>query len=249
MSSSIRVLSYNIHKGFSATGIDFTLTQIKEKLSQEKLNLVCLQEVLGRHDGHARAVSNWPVSSQFEYLSDQLWGHYSYGQNAVYDRGHHGNAILSEFPIVEAHNTDISTNRFESRGFLWARVRTPWDQRSLHVVTIHLDLLEAGRLKQVKILADHLARRISSEDPLIIAGDFNDWTGRACAYLESEMGLSEVQKTLSGSYAKTFPSVFPVLRLDRILFRNLQLVETQVLTEGWKALSDHLPLLAEFSLD
>lgn len=245
----LTVLSYNIHKGFSTTGLGFTLRHMKKNLDQTKANLVCLQEVLGRHEELSKNIDNWPIQSQFEFLADQVWDHYSYGQNAIYASGHHGNAVLSEYPIVEWKNTDISTNRFESRGFLWCRVQIPQMQEALHVVTVHLDLLEVGRMKQVSQLADALQRFIPPAAPLIIAGDFNDWTGRACRYLEHHLKMSEAHSVLTGSYAKTFPSAFPILKLDRVLVRNAQVVSARVLSEnGWRSLSDHLPLLVELEL-
>ncbi|NOQ90769.1 MAG: EEP domain-containing protein, partial [Gammaproteobacteria bacterium] len=52
-----------------------------------------------------------------------------------------------------------------------------------------------------------------------------------------------------GSYARTFPAVFPVLSMDRIYYRGLDVVHCQRLhDQPWDRLSDHTPLLAEFKL-
>src|SRR5438132_888733 len=104
----LRVLSYNIHKGFSSGRGKFVLNRIREALRTVHPDLVFLQEVLGHHELHSQKVENWPDQPQFEYLADQLWPHFAYGKNAVYTYGHHGNAILSKYPFSFYENIDIS---------------------------------------------------------------------------------------------------------------------------------------------
>ena len=55
---------------------------------------------------------------QHDFLAEGVWPNTAYGGNAIYDHGHHGNAILSRFPILSSHNQDISELRFERRGML-----------------------------------------------------------------------------------------------------------------------------------
>jgi endonuclease/exonuclease/phosphatase family metal-dependent hydrolase len=48
----------------------------------------------------------------------------------------------------------------------------------------------------------------------------------------------------------TFPSRMPVLSMDRIYLRGLQCVSTHVPRgAAWARMSDHLPLVAELTLD
>jgi endonuclease/exonuclease/phosphatase family metal-dependent hydrolase len=231
----LKILSYNIHKGVSTTGLDFTLHEIKRQIRDTGANLVCLQEVAEYKDEIA----------QFEFLADTAWKHYSYGKNAVYDRGHHGNAILSEFPILSWSNTNISTNRFESRGFLHCEIQPESSNHPIHVITVHLDLLERGRVKQIKKLIDWITIHIPTDAPLVVAGDFNDWTGYTSRKIQKELKMREAFQETNGTYAKTFPSYFPILKLDRIIFKNLNLVSAEVLHgPAWSKLSDHLPLTA-----
>src|SRR5690349_17254196 len=96
----LRVLSYNIHKGFGPGNIKFILKKIKEALRSIHPDLVFLQEVLGHHEIHQKNIKGWPEQSQFEFLAHELWPHFAYGRNAVYTNGHHGNAILSKHPIT-----------------------------------------------------------------------------------------------------------------------------------------------------
>ena len=80
-------------------------------------------------------------------------------------------------------------------------------------------------------------------------GDFNEWVpGDATRLLSAHFGV----RTL-GSLAtrlRTYPCVLPMLRLDHIYFdKNLKLHSLE-LHRSRRALvaSDHLPVLAEFSL-
>ncbi|MFT4671742.1 MAG: endonuclease/exonuclease/phosphatase family metal-dependent hydrolase, partial [Pseudohongiellaceae bacterium] len=105
---NINVLTLNIHKGFSSGNLRFTLEKIRAKLRASESNIVFLQEVVGENAKHKKNVTNWPVQNQFEYLADSVWSHFAYGKNAIYQHGHHGNAILSEIPFSTSQNVDIS---------------------------------------------------------------------------------------------------------------------------------------------
>jgi endonuclease/exonuclease/phosphatase family metal-dependent hydrolase len=245
----IKVLSYNIHKGFSPIARDYTLKAIKEKVRELHIDVVFLQEVLGLHNKYAETVEEWDPRPQFEYLADDIWQHYCYGKNAVYTEGHHGNAILSHFPIASWQNTDISTNRFEQRGFLHARIQMLPLHVHLNAICTHLNLLESGRLPQVTALAEYINKYISPNEPLIVAGDFNDWTGKSTKILEDGCGLRDSHKTLHGDYGRTFPVYFPFMRLDRILVRNCTTLGCVVLDDHpWRDLSDHAAMFSELEL-
>ncbi|MCO6431624.1 MAG: endonuclease/exonuclease/phosphatase family protein [Deltaproteobacteria bacterium] len=245
----LSVLSYNIHKGFSTSSRRFTLKAIKEGIQASGADLVFLQEVLGRHDLHARRHAEWPTESQFEYLADTVWGHYAYGKNAVYDEGHHGNALLSKLPIVAWENFDVSTNRFERRGVLHAVVNDPESGINIHTICLHFNLLRQSRSRQLSDLCNIVAQHVPKASPLIIAGDFNDWNSRASNVICKELSLREAFKELHGRYAKTFPSRLPVAQLDRIYFRGFTPVRAKVLVgREWSRLSDHSPILSVLEL-
>ncbi|MEW6057621.1 MAG: endonuclease/exonuclease/phosphatase family protein [Bdellovibrionota bacterium] len=247
---TLRVLSYNIHKGFSATNLNFILKQIKESIELVHADLVFLQEVIGHHETHKNKLKDWPTVSQFEFLADKLWPHFAYGKNAVYTEGHHGNAILSKYPITSFENIDVSTNRLESRGILHATIKIPEVDTEVHAICLHLGLFEAGR----KIQINHLCKRIESlvprNAPLIVGGDFNDWQERASPILKKKLNLEEAFLKQQGSHARTFPSWLPVFKLDRIYCRKLSVEEAKILTDGvWSSLSDHAAIYAELRFD
>ena len=245
----IRILSYNIHKGFSSGNRKFILKGIREALRETHPEVVFLQEVLGNHDGHRKRIQDWPTESQFEFLADELWPHFAYGRNAVYTMGHHGNAILSKHPILFFENIDISTNHFERRGILHGMIKIPGISRSVHLLCVHLGLMEAERLTQIKKLCSRVHSHVPDQDPLIIGGDFNDWTGKASHLLEKSLHLEELFKKVQGQYARTFPSWLPALKLDRLYCRGFEVKSAECLsTPKWAGLSDHVALLGEVGI-
>lgn len=243
----MRILSYNIHKGFTASNGKFVLHGMRDTVKPLKVDVLCLQEVLGEHRGHAGRQEKWPLESQFEFLAHTLWPHHVYGKNAVYEEGHHGNAILSQHPFARWENIDISLNRFEKRGLLHGTIEPLHFKKPLHIICVHLDLFETSRMQQVRRICDRIEEHVPSDEPLIVAGDFNDWREKAGDLLEKELSLKEVHKEIHGVHARSFPSWFPLLRVDRIYYRGLHLKYAECYKGiPWSRLSDHLPLLAEF---
>ncbi|MBI3541882.1 MAG: endonuclease/exonuclease/phosphatase family protein [Deltaproteobacteria bacterium] len=245
----LRVLSYNIHKGFNATNFDLVLKGIKESIELVHADLVLLQEVVGHHEHHGKKHKDWPTVSQFEYLADKLWPHHAYGKNAVYTEGHHGNAILSKYPITFSENVNVSTNALEQRGMLHARLKIPGASAELHVFCLHLSLFSSGRRAQLGKLCDRIERLVPHDAPLVVGGDFNDWQEIASPILARKLTLEEAFLKQDGRHAKSFPAWLPVLRLDRIYFRWLEFVTAKIHVDGvWSRLSDHAAVEADFRL-
>jgi endonuclease/exonuclease/phosphatase family metal-dependent hydrolase len=238
----LRILSYNIHKGFSLDR-RLVLSAIKAAIRTTGAELVFLQEVVGENVKHSKKHPDWPVTPQLEFLADEIWPHFAYGKNAVYTEGHHGNAILSRLPILSYENIDISNNRFERRGLLHASVQSPTGPE-LHVICVHLDLFEKGRTVQLDRICKRIHEHVPDECPLIVAGDFNDWRENASHLLEKELGVYEVFKHRFGHHAKSFPAWFPFLPLDRVYVRGFECMEARCFTEKpWDTLSDHGALM------
>ena len=244
--NTLRILTYNIHKGFDLGNRSYVLSTMKKLIHELDADLVLLQEVRGEEREHADERARWPSSTQFEYLADKVWKHYAYGKNAISQGGHHGNAILSKFPIRHWSNTDISTNPLERRGLLHAEIECEFLPQPLHCLCLHLNLLAGSRARQLQAVVSRISSQVPSEHPLVLGGDFNDWSKRASDLISSKTGAIEVFKDLHGQYAKSFPAPLPVLTLDRIYVRHLVPKSAVALHRGkWKKLSDHAPLLCE----
>jgi len=214
----------------------------------------------------------------------------AYGCNAVRVATDHGNALLSRYPILYYENQDVSDHRLEQRGLLHGVVQV--EQTQVHCLVVHLGLLAGGRSRQVLALVDRIRRLVPDSEPLLIAGDFNDWANRLAPLFVEQLGLVEVfaaapqgvdevyrlrhrvaqlrqrmawlpgqrlgaapALSVTGQAARltppprTFPSVFPWLRLDRIYQRGFAVRQARVLHGApWKKLSDHAPLVADLEL-
>jgi endonuclease/exonuclease/phosphatase family metal-dependent hydrolase len=98
-------------------------------------------------------------------------------------------------------------------------------------------------------LIDRIDVAVPHGAPLIIAGDFNDWRSKCDRALIDALGLVEVFGEVRGRPARTFPSVLPVFRLDRIYARGLRVLDAHVhyATRGAR-MSEHAALAATFEV-
>lgn len=241
---NFKVLTLNIHKGFAMGNRRFTLDKIRECLRDSGANLVFLQEVTGENSVHEQAIANWPAQNQFEFLADSVWNHYAYGKNAIYEHGHHGNAILSELPFTEFSNVDVSLLRFSQRGILHGIL-----ENNVHLLCIHLGLFEKERRLQIDKLIDYVRTNIPASVPLILAGDFNDWRELTHRRLLDGLGLLEAHESRHRKMAKTFPAMLPCLPMDRIYCRGFTVSAIEVMTHPtWRQISDHCAVIADLEL-
>jgi endonuclease/exonuclease/phosphatase family metal-dependent hydrolase len=249
---TLRVATYNIHKGVRGVGPRKRLEIHNLGLGIEALDadLVFLQEVRHFHHGDARRFDRtsfgWPRESQAEFLAPEGY-EVAYRTNAITREGEHGNALLSRWPLGDIGHHDVSDHRFEQRGLLHVPVH--WHGQRLHAVVAHLGLMHASRVRQVERIAAFIAAHVPDNELLIVAGDFNDWGER----LDAPMRACGLRRAAVEGAAlarmNTFPSRVPVFSLDRIYTRGLRCLNTTVPRgAAWARMSDHLPLLAELSL-
>jgi len=234
----IKVLSYNIHKGRSFFLRHKTWGALDRLVHKVEPDIIFLQEFLIEPE----------AEKLLEKFADKLWPHYSFGQNATMGDYHYGNAILSKFPFVETHSTDISNNALEKRGLLYGKVKI-LDNRDLFLFCSHLDLTHRGRKNQINKIESVTSSLTAEKDHVLLAGDFNDWDNKLHPIIESKLNFKEVSSSVNGYLEATSPSIYPKFSLDRIYYRNLNAVSTQVLSsKSLKILSDHLPVVSEFEV-
>jgi endonuclease/exonuclease/phosphatase family metal-dependent hydrolase len=261
----LRIATYNIHKGVTSFGARPRIHALKLALAKLDADILFLQEVQGRNDQIAlKHAAQWPKQSQQEYLAGDSH-QVAYGMNAVYADGHHGNALLSRFPIASSRNQDVSDHAYESRGILHCVLQLPGTE--VHCYVVHLGLFGGGRKRQAAALIEAVRSSSPPDAPVIIAGDFNDWGNRLGEMLRIRLKVSEVfdQRLARGVFfylrkwsgrapkqaaARTFPAALPVLSLDRIYLRGLTVESAEVLHGAlWAKLSDHAPIVATLNLD
>lgn len=240
--TTLNIVTYNIHKGFSQFNRRVVLHELRERLRELNADIVFLQEVQGERNIVAPRHTGYPAQPQHEFLAHEIWPHHAYGMNAVYDEGHHGNAIISRYPILSWDNQDVSTNSMESRGLLHCEIAMPEKTQPLHCLCVHFGLFKRGRGVQFNALVERIRRVVPENAPLVIAGDFNDWNNHASHLLAKELQLHEVFEAHSGKLARSYPARMPLLRLDRIYVRGLDIRHSEM--HPWRKISDHAALSA-----
>ncbi|KTC65373.1 endonuclease/exonuclease/phosphatase family protein (plasmid) [Legionella adelaidensis] len=246
---AVSLITYNIHKGFGVGKVRFLLPEMRDAIAHLNPDFVFLQEVQGEHRKREKRIDAWPNSPQFEYIAENIWPHYVYAKNAVYQSGHHGNAILSKYPFERFENINLSTMHRASRGILHTQLLLDDGQTKIHLLCVHLGLFKAERKEQCKTLMNRLSEAVPEHEPLLMAGDFNDWRMLLSKPLEHELGIQEAFFSVEGQHAKSFPALRPALCVDRVYFRGMEVSEVQCLQgKPWRTLSDHVPLFARFSL-
>ena len=243
--SRFTVLSMNVHMGLSPLHRYSTIYQLRQKMRNQHPDLLFLQELQQEHRGRIRRFSQWPLTELTHFLSEDFWHDWHYGKNVEYRNGHHGNAILSKHPQQKGNNYDISAYRFEGRGLLHSVTTLEGMNQPIHCFCVHLALFERGRERQLEAIIGHI-QQLTQNGPTIVAGDFNDWRNRVSAPMKAA-GFDEVFEVLTGSPAKTFPSIKPLLPMDRIYVRGFKIHSVHILHE-WLKLSDHLGITAELEL-
>ena len=252
-SDVLRVATYNIHKGVRGVGPRKRLEIHNLGLGIEALDadVVCLQEVRLFNHRDARRFDHtwfgWPDQGQAEFLAPEGYAS-AYRTNAITRDGEHGNALLSRWPLGDVGHQDVSDHRFEQRGLL--HVPVDWNGTRVHVVVAHFGLIHASRVRQVVRLGQYLDHAVPRDEPLLVAGDFNDWGERLDLPMRERCGLHRAKAPPGAPDQRlTFPSRVPVFGLDRVYVRGLRCRAT-VVPRGtaWARMSDHLPLLVDLEL-
>ncbi|TWD48903.1 endonuclease/exonuclease/phosphatase family metal-dependent hydrolase [Agrobacterium vitis] len=236
--TTFTVLTYNVH---SCIGTDrrLNIRRVADVILESRAEIVLLQELdVGRiRTGHR---------DQAEEIAAFL-GMSSHFHAALHiEEEQYGDAILTALPSRRVHAAALPSLG-EQRGAIWAEVEVCG--QPVQIINTHLGLSRKERMMQVNHLLgeDWLGHAKQGGKPLIFGGDLN------------AVPLSAAFKTLNKvlhtgrkprGLRPTFPSRFPLLRLDHLFCDNgVELLDMAVLSTPLARLaSDHLPLLAKFRL-
>jgi|SRR5689334_9687670 len=239
--ATLRVATYNIHK---CRGLDGRVRpeRVIDVLREVNADIVALQEVVCIEGKCAQ-------EHQGQYIAEQLGYYAELGENRRHRGGAYGNLLLSRFPIRHAQNFDISVHGRERRGCLRADVRLQ-QGRLLHVFNVHLGTSYFERRKQARRIFEHQVMTAAHLSGLkIVLGDFNEWTsGLATKLLRGHFKAGDLRKHTGRR--RTYPGFLPVLNLDHIYYDPQLKLNALTLHRTRTAVvaSDHLPLVAEFSV-
>lgn len=238
-----RILTYNVHR---CVGTDSRLDvqRIAEVIRSCEAEIVALQEL---DVGRARTGG----VDQAERLAHALGMHFQFHPAMSVQKELYGDAILtrqsSALIRAEALPTRPATPPLEPRGALW--VRTICGGQAVDILTSHFGLRGLERLAQARaLLGPGWIGAIAAEGPVILLGDFNALP-RSRAYRALSMTFRDAQSD-RGRARPTFPSQFPMLRLDHIFVSSkIEVLHTGTLrTPLARRASDHLPLFMDFAV-
>ncbi len=172
-------------------------------------------------------------------------------------------AVLSRFPIIEWRNAPISgdgprPDDLFTRHLGYAALEAP--RGALHVFSAHLHPNDrAVRLREIETLLALVQPILDRKEPVLVQGDFNHRPGSPEYRRWQRAGLRDVFAAVGAGPGETFPSTKPGRRIDYVWAGGplaARVATSRVLNEGGFrrnpddpasfALSDHLPLLAEF---
>ncbi|CUH39398.1 Endonuclease/Exonuclease/phosphatase family protein [Jannaschia seosinensis] len=220
----MRLLTWNIRFAF---GLDMrpSARRILDALDVFAPDIVCLQEAEARFGGR-------PSSLPLDEVAARGWTPVR-PAGAARNLGYRGNAILLRSGWKFSDIRHLPLRGFETRGVLMARLQGPNGGFSL--ACIHLGLLGFHRQAQLRAVTEALGEM---EGPHLIVGDTNEW--RRGVDLHVPAGWT------SHDAGPTYPSRWPVFRLDRILAGpGLAVEDLGVPPSGYdRRASDHLPVAA-----
>ncbi|MEM1117908.1 MAG: endonuclease/exonuclease/phosphatase family protein [Bacteroidota bacterium] len=230
---ALTVASYNVHRWAGVRGgRAFRPERAFEVLGEVEADVFALQEALrpfGRPDPLREA-------------AERLGYHLAFVVTRLHKRGELGNAVLSRWPLDGAHAINLSFGRLEKRAALAVRLRGA--DRSVTVAATHLALVDRTRARQVRALLGHPQL---ADGPAVLVGDMNAWR-----QTKASRELDEHFQTRhhNANWPASYPSVRPVLALDRLYARGARVVSMEAhATEAARRGSDHLPVVARLELE
>lgn len=237
---SFRVVTWNVH-GLVGTDRRADPERVARVLEEVGADVAGLQEVgapLPGADAHAA-----------EALARLTGLNGAFGPTLRHARGFaYGNAILSRHPIDATRTYDLSVPGREPRGCLRADVDL--GAMRVHVFAAHLGLHWRERRKQAAaLLSADILRDAALAHPLVLVGDFNSPSNRSAVPRWLRRTLTDAALA-AGRPSPTFPSFWPLLRLDHVYVdaalrvRACEVIRTALARRA----SDHLPLLVELEL-
>jgi endonuclease/exonuclease/phosphatase family metal-dependent hydrolase len=222
--STLRVMTWNIH-GALGRNPRFDLAGVVALIQRWDADIVALQEV----DSRRR-----PAGNTFAYLQDSLGRHGIGAKSITTADGDYGQMLITRWPIAESEIHDISFPEREPRRAVKAEIATPLG--TVRVVATHLGLSIRERRSQARTLLGIAGQCAMTT---IVVGDFNDWfwPGSVRSALSRELPAY--------TRYRTFPSRWPLLRLDRVYCRPETALIRSYLDVEARACSDHLAIVAD----
>ncbi|ACA15450.1 Endonuclease/exonuclease/phosphatase [Methylobacterium sp. 4-46] len=241
----LRLITYNVRR---CLGTDGTLSpaRIAAVLASCRPDVVALQEL---DVGRPRSGRIDQAHAIAEHLG--MRAHFHAALRVMEEA--YGNAILTALPsrLVRAEALPGLAGRphLEPRGALWAAIEAGGTE--VQVIATHLGLRRRERARQAEaLLGPRFLADPGCRPPLVLVGDLNAVPASA-AYRRLARHLRDAQRAAGvPRRQRTFPSGFPLLRLDHVFVSEGIRVRHVEVVRGplARVASDHLPLLVDLDL-
>lgn len=214
------------------------INNVARILQHQQADIVCLQEDLDTHG---------EVEGRLYKQFKDVWSNKVEGKTVLHSLGEQKNSIMTRFPVVFEDCVDISMLGRQPRCMIRADIQyVPHDETIVTVLCTHFGLSGKERCVQAMKVAHYIKTNVPPGRPVLLVGDFNDWTRRLSKVFLGT-GLKDTFVESVGKHVATYPSFMALLSLDRLYFRDLELVSSRVIKEaGWYGNSDHLPVVGVF---
>lgn len=240
-----KILTYNVHR---CVGVDrhLDVDRIAAVIAEYEPDIVCLQEL---DVGRARTGG----FDQAHEIARRLEMSFHFHPAMKVEEELYGEAILTPWPERLVHAGALPSVRgvpgLEPRGALWVEVELAGVK--LNIINTHLGLIpKEQRLQAAALTGPAWLGNPACKDPVLLVGDFNA-TSISRPYRRIAKRLKDAQRVAGlDRTLPTFPSSFPVLRIDHV-FVSEGVSVTGVRAPAFplaKMASDHLPLIVEFEL-
>ncbi|GES41371.1 endonuclease/exonuclease/phosphatase family metal-dependent hydrolase [Rhizobium sp. ERR 922] len=235
----IRILTYNVH---SCIGTDRKVdpTRIASVIAQTQADIVALQEIDVRRLRTGRI-------DQASMIASLLKMEAHFNATLTFAEEQYGDAIITNWP-TRAVKAGPLPSRGEPRGAL--AVEIVIGDVILNVVNTHLGLRGRDRIQQMTtLLGPPWLHGSVQPGATILCGDLNAVPASATYRLIGRL-FKDVQLQGKDPARPTFPSRYPLMRLDHIFVsEDIHVMGSAVLQNKLtKVASDHLPLIADLIL-
>lgn len=236
-----RIMSYNIHGAVGSDG-NYDPERIGRVIREVDPSILGVQEVR-RNVGEERGV--------LEVIQETFPNHQVLFLKTLTDeQGSYGNALVTRHELLD--HVDLSLageggtqngRQAEARRAIFARLNV--GGTSVWVIVTHLAVEGWARSTQAEVLLDAIDTYTDHRrEPVIFMGDLNEWR-------MPNAFLRRLDRTFSKHAARrTFPSLFPIIPLDRIWLSG-RVQRDRVWahrSHTARRASDHLPLCLECHL-
>ena len=238
----ITTMTFNIHHGRGLDGRLSLRRILKQIDSAQRPDIIALNEIDVQFGKRSNFVD------QVQYLAQALNMNHYFGPAIHSKTGAYGNAILSKYPFASKQTILFEKKSgSEQRSFIEAMITLPKDL-ALKVIVTHLGLGKDEQLQQVEKLLGRVETDVQEQIPVLLMGDLNFTSNQPMHKRLATVLDDAFEKRYPAKKGATFPSVFPLKRIDYIFISpSITPNEIKVVTESRFA-SDHLPVWANLTL-